>query len=198
MSKQDGVIGEVDDALRELIRREALARSKAEVLLSAPGAEPAAEGEAPAVHLRLYDIREDLGRRRQGTINEVNADGAVTARRRPPRYLSLSYLVTVRAPEPEEEHRLLSAILRALLAHDTIPADRLTGSLAELGLPVTMAAACPPREDRTLEAAAGPRPFVNVVVSAPITPDSPAPVAPPVREPLGVRAEERHSPEGLG
>lgn len=197
MSRPAGVIGEVDDALRELIRREALPHSKTEVLLGAPGTEPAAEGAAPAVRLHLYDIREDLGKRRQGTINEFNAEGAVTARRRPPRYVSLSYLVTVQAEQPEEEHRLLSAILRALLARDTIPADRLTGSLAELGLPVTVAAAHPLPEDRAL-AAPGPGPFVNVVISAPIAPEPPASVAPPVRKPLGVRAEGRHRTEGLG
>ncbi|MFI6540491.1 DUF4255 domain-containing protein [Nonomuraea sp. NPDC050547] len=200
MSGQDGVIGEADDALRELIRRGALSGSKTEVLLSAPGQEPSAEGAAPAVHLRLYDIREDLGKRRQGMINETNADGAVTARHRPPRYVSLSYAVTVRAPEPEEEHRLLGTILRALLAHDTVPADHLTGSLAELGLPVALVAAHPPQEDRAFAAAsvAGARPFVNVVISAPIKPETPGPVAPPVRKPLGVHAEERHGTEGPG
>ncbi|MFI6903083.1 DUF4255 domain-containing protein [Nonomuraea sp. NPDC050394] len=200
MSERDGVIGEADDALRELIRRGALSRSKTEVLLSAPGPEPSAGDEAPTVHLRLYDIREDLGKRRQGMINETNADGAVTARHRPPRYVSLSYAVTVRAPEPEEEHRLLGTILRVLLTHDTIPADHLTGSLAELALPVTLVAAHPPQEDRALVAAsvAGARPFVNVVISAPIRPETPGPVAPPVRGPLGVRAEDRHGTEGLG
>lgn len=184
------MIGEVDDALRELIRREALPRSKTEVSLSAPGR----EGDTPAVHLHLYDIREDLGRRRQGTVNEYSPDGTVTARRRPPRYIRLSYLVTVLARQPEEEHRLLDAILRALLARDALPTDRLTGSLAELGLPVTMAVALPPPDDRALAEVlaasdAGLRPFVNVVISAPIMTEPPEPVAPPVTTPLAVRTE---------
>ncbi|MFI6294776.1 DUF4255 domain-containing protein [Nonomuraea sp. NPDC050790] len=185
MSAANGVIGEVDEALRELVRREAVPGSGAEVLLSAPDAEQVAGGAAAAVHLSLYDIREDLSKRRQGMINEFNADGAVTARHRPPRYVSLSYAVAVRAREPEEEHRLLGAILRVLLAHDTVPAGLLTGSLAELGLPVTITAACPPLAEPAVDF----RPFVNVVVSAPITPRAPEPAAPPVRSPLGVRAE---------
>jgi len=193
-----GVIGEVDRALEELIRRRVVQRSKTQISLAAPGAEPT----AATVHLQLYDIREDPGTRRQGTVNEYDADGTLTARHGPPRYVRLSYLVTVSAPELEEEHRLLDATLRALLAQDTIPADRLTGSLAELGLPVPMAAAVPPPDDRDLATAlvasgVGLRPFVNVVISAPIMPEPPAPVSPPVTKPLALRADS-HRTGGSG
>jgi hypothetical protein len=195
---QGGVIGEVDRALEELIRREVVRRSKTEVSFGAPGG----ERTAATVHLQLYDIREDQGRRRQGTVNEYDSDGALTVRRCPPRYVRLSYLVTVWAPQPEEEHRLLDATLRAFLAQDAIPAERLTGSLADLGLPVPMAAAVPPPDDRALATAlaasgAGLRPFVNVVISAPMMPEPPTPVSPPVTKPLTLRPES-HRTGGSG
>lgn len=194
MTGPRGVIGEVDRALEELVRRKVVQRSKTEISLGAPGAEPT----AATVHLQLYDIREDPGRRRQGTVNEYDSDGALTARHGPPRYVRLSYLVTVWAPQPEEEHRLLDATLRAFLAQDALPAERLTGSLADLGLPVPMAAAVPPPDDRALATAlaasgAGLRPFVNVVISAPIMPEPPAPVSPPVTEPLALRADSHRA-----
>ena len=76
------------------------------------------------------------------------------ARHLPPRYFKLSYLVTAWTQRPEDEHRLLSALLSCFLRHDAIPADLLAGPLAELGLPVAdhgrPAAAGGPRVRRRL------------------------------------------------
>ncbi|GAA0916522.1 Pvc16 family protein [Nonomuraea longicatena] len=181
MSTPDGVVGEAGQALRELV---------GQVLPGVPVMPglPPDEGDAASVHVYLYDVREDLGRRRHGVLNELDAKGVVTARRRPPRYVSLSYLVMAWAPEPEEEYRLLGALLGGLLARESVPAELLTGSLAALALPVALVSAGPPREDR-LAAEIVPQPFVNVMISAPIMAELAVPAAPLVKDPLDLHAE---------
>ncbi len=84
----------------------------------------------------LYDIREDALRRGSGTGEVYDGDGHLVARRSPPRWFQLTYLVTAWANRPQDEHRLLSQVLAALVAQDALPAPLLTGSLAELGLTV--------------------------------------------------------------
>ncbi|MGI9063197.1 MAG: Pvc16 family protein, partial [Pseudonocardiaceae bacterium] len=69
------MIHEVDEALRRLVRGEALAGSDVDVVFDAPTKDWAARRNAPTVNLYLYDIREDLRRRERGLINEYDADG---------------------------------------------------------------------------------------------------------------------------
>jgi hypothetical protein len=182
------VIHEVDEALRTLIKERALAGSGIEVQLEAPTKEWAARRNAPTVNMYLYDIREDLRRRELGRINEYDGTGRVTARHRPPRYMKLSYLVTAWTQRPEDEHRLLSAMLVALLADERLPPSRLTGTLAGLGLPVPMTVALPPPEDRAFAdvwtALGGElKPSLDVVISVPVS-SAADPAASPVTEEL--------------
>lgn len=80
----------------------------------------------------LCDIREDAIRRGSGSGEVYDEDGHLVARRSPPRWFELTYLVTAWASRPQDEHRLLSQVLATLVATDTL----LTGTLAELGLTV--------------------------------------------------------------
>jgi hypothetical protein len=145
------MIQEVDEALRGLIRREALNGSEVEVVFDAPTRDWAARRNAPTIDVYLYDIREDLRRRQRGLLNEYDVDGHVAARHLPPRHFVLSYLVTAWTQRPEDEHRLLSVLLACFLRHDKLPDDLLQGgSLAEMGLPVALTVALPPSEDRSL------------------------------------------------
>jgi hypothetical protein len=185
------VIHEVDEALRRLIRDEALAGSDVDVVLDAPTKEWAARRNAPTVNLYLYDIREDLRRRERGLINEYDGDGTVTARHLPPRHIKFSYLLTAWTQRPEDEHRLLSALLSCLLAYESVPAGLLSGRLAELALPVPMSVALPPPEDRSFAdvwtALGGElKPSLDVVITAPVDAGKRYPAGPPVRENLGL------------
>ena len=64
------------------------------------------------IDVYLYDIREDLRRRERGVLNEYNDDQTrIVGRHLPPRHFKLSYLVTAWTQRPEDEHRLLSALL---------------------------------------------------------------------------------------
>jgi hypothetical protein len=183
----DGVIHEVDVALRALIEREATAGTEVEVAFDAPTKEWAGRRNVPTIDVYLYDIREDLRRRERGLINQYDGD-RVAARHLPPRHFKLSYLVTAWTQRPEDEHRLLSALLSCFLRHDAIPSDLLTGPLAELGLPIPVTVALPPPEDRSFadvwSALGGElKPSLDIVVSAPTDTGQQYVAAPPVTEP---------------
>jgi len=140
----DQVIHEVDVALRSLIEREATDGTEVEVVFDAPTKDWAGRRNVPTIDVYLYDIREDLRRRERGLINEYDDRAQISGRRLPPRHFKLSYLVTAWTQRPEDEHRLLSALLSCFLRHDAIPPDLVTGPLAELGLPVPLTVALPP------------------------------------------------------
>ena len=142
------MIHEVDFALRALIDREAGIRD-VEVVFDAPTRDWASRRTTPTVDVYLYDIREDMRRRERGVLNEYNENETrIIGRHLPPRHFKLSYLVTAWTQRPEDEHRLLSALLAAFIRYDAIPGDVLSGPLAELGLPVPLTVGLPPPEDR--------------------------------------------------
>jgi len=142
------VIHEVDEALRRLVKDEALRGSEVDVAFDAPTKDWAARRNAPTVNIYLYDVREDMRRRSRWLLSEYDNRGQIAARHLPPKHVKLSYLVTAWTQRPEDEHRVLSDLLLGLLRHEAVPAEVLTGSLAEMGLPVPMTVALPPPEDR--------------------------------------------------
>ncbi len=208
------MIHEIDEALRRLIREQALRGSTVDVVFEAPTKEWAARRNAPTVNAYLYDIREDMRRRSRGLVNEYDEQGRVRARTQPPRYIKLSYLLTAWTQRPEDEHRLLSALLLGFFALDAVPARLLTGSVAGIGTPVPMTTALPPPEDRAFAdvwtALGGElKPSLDIVISAPLVAAPPVAAGPPVRDGLyvdladltGEVADERvgrHQPAGAG
>jgi Pvc16 N-terminal domain len=186
------MIHEVDEALRRLVRDEALHDSDIEVVFDAPTKDWAARRNAPTVNLYLYDLREDLRRRQRGLINEYDPTGTrVVARHQPPRHIKLSYLLTAWTQRAEDEHRLLSALLSTFLRYEAVPPGLLSGRLAELGLPVPLTIALPPPEDRSFAdvwtALGGElKPSLDIVVSAPIDAGVTRPAGPPVESGLEV------------
>ena len=184
----DDVIHDVDSALRALIDRETGIRD-VEVVFDAPTRDWAGRRTVPTIDVYLYDIREDLRRRERGVLNEYNEDQTrIVGRHLPPRHFKLSYLVTAWTQRPEDEHRLLSALLLAFLKFDALPADLLDGPLAAMGLPVPLTVGLPPPEDRGFadvwSALGGElKPSIDVVVSAPINTGQRMDLGPPVTEP---------------
>jgi len=166
------MIHDVDESLRALIRRDAVPGNGDEVVLDAPTRDWSARRNSPTLDLYLYDIREDLRRRENGLIDVHDDAGRVTARRRPPRYFKLSYLVTAWTQRPEDEHRLLSAVLGCFLSHDYIPPEVLAGTLSGTTFPIPVTVALPPPEDRALSdvwsALGGElKPSLDLVVTSP-------------------------------
>jgi hypothetical protein len=189
------VIAEVDEAVRALVRSDALDGTDVEVVFDAPTKDWAARRNAPTVNMYLYDIREDLKRRARGQVNEYDQRGYVVSRHLPPRHFRLSYLVTAWTQRPEDEHRLLAALLSCFVRHDNIPDGLLTGPL-RMGLPVGLTVALPPPEDRSFadvwSALGGElKPSLDLVVSAPIDIGQHYPAGPPVQEPTIISLEDR-------
>ncbi|MFB8032773.1 DUF4255 domain-containing protein [Streptomyces sp. NPDC056004] len=193
------MIHEVDDVLRALIRAEVLEGGQIAVVFDAPTREWAAKVNAPMVNLYLYDIREDMRRRERGLHNDYDERGTIIARRRPPRFFKLSYLITAWTKRPEDEHRLLSSLLGCLLRYEALPPERLAGTLAEIGAPVPMSIALPPPEDRSFadvwSALGGElKPSLDLVVSVPVTASPSYVVGPPVGD-EGLRTRFGDVPE---
>lgn len=180
------MIHEVDSALQALIEEQATGTKDVEVVFDAPTKDWAGRRNAPTIDVYLYDIREDLRRRSRGLLNEY-AEERIVARHLPPRHFKLSYLITAWTQRPEDEHRLLSALLECFLRFDAFPARYLSGSLAGLGLPVALTIGLPPPEDRSFAdvwtALGGElKPSLDLVVSAPIETGQRLEAGPPVEE----------------
>ncbi|MGH2681629.1 MAG: DUF4255 domain-containing protein [Actinomycetota bacterium] len=179
------MIHEVDEALRNLIRREALNGSDVEVTFDAPTKDWAARRNSPTVSVYLYDIREDL-ERREVEFEEIRDEtGRVVERRPPPRRFKLSYLLTAWTQRPEDEHRLLAAVLSCFLRRDALPKDVLVGSLADQPLAIVSHVGLPPPKDRNLSdvwsALGGElKPSLDLVITAPFDARRMAEVGPPV------------------
>ncbi len=181
------MIHEVDSALRALIVRDTPGTKDVEVVFDAPTKDWAARRNAPTIDVYLYDIREDLRRRQRGLLNEYSTDRVVVARHLPPRHFKLSYLITAWTQRPEDEHRLLSALLTCFLAHEAIPTELLGEPLTALGLPVPVTIALPPPEDRSFadvwSALGGElKPSLDIVVSVPVDTGQRFVAGPPVQD----------------
>jgi hypothetical protein len=205
------VISEVDEALRSLVLAEAIS-TEVDVVFDAPTKDWAARRNSPTVNLYLYDIREDLRKRERGWTDVKDGAGVVVSRRPVPRHFKLSYLVTAWTQRPEDEHRLLSGLLRCFLRNDSMPTALVAGALAETGMDVPITVALPPPEDRAFadvwSALGGElKPSLDVVVIAPVDTGVVFPAGPPVREGTRIDLSDvhdgasdtdhyRHSPDG--
>ena len=125
--------------------------------------------------------------------------GIVTHRTPAPRYFKLSYLVTAWTQRPDDEHRLLDALLRCFLRFDAIPDASSSERSPRRALPCSLTVALPPPEDRAFadvwSSLGGElKPSLDVVVTAPDRARHLYPAGPPVT--AGVEAE--FSATGLG
>jgi hypothetical protein len=122
-------IADLDEALRDLLRRE-LSRhgfEGVEIAFDAPSKDWSGKLTAPAVNLFLYDVREALDQA-PGINTEVRENGkARTAR--PPLRLELTYAITAWTKAVQDEHRLLSQVLAILFSYRTLPEELLADHL---------------------------------------------------------------------
>lgn len=181
------MIHDLDAGIRTLIRRDAINGGDVEVAFDAPTKEWAAKRTAPTVNVYLFDIREDVRRRRVEPERVLDDEGVVIGRRRPPRRYRLSYLITAWTQRPEDEHRLLSAVLHAFLPHEELPRDLLEGALAEEPQPVYLTIGLPPPPERSIgeiwSAMGGElKPSLELVLSAPFVLAELQEAGPPVQE----------------
>jgi hypothetical protein len=177
------MIQDVDESLKELIRRDVVNGSNVEIAFDAPTTDWSSRRTGPAINLYLYDIQEDLDRRSVQYEEIRNERGVITERRMPPRKFRFSYLVTAWTQRPDDEHRLLGALLASFLRSDALPDEVLSGGLRDAGEPIRATIALPLPKDRQLSdiwsALGGElKPALNLVVTTPIDPKRLLPVGP--------------------
>ena len=124
------MIHDVDEALRKLVQY-ALNGCGAEICFDAPTKDWAARRNAPTVNVYLYDVREDLQRRKVAREQIHDEHGIVVGRRRAAAHVQALVPRHGWTQRPEDEHRLLSTILACALRYETLPRDVLPGSLGE-------------------------------------------------------------------
>ena len=131
------MIGDLDLTVRKLLETRAPAGSElagADVVFDLPDADWRGSLGKLTVDCYLYDLRENAELRTEEPLLQRSADGTRASRLRPPARIDCSYCITAWSTATDdpvfEEHRVLSQIVRILLANPTIPADVLQGTLA--------------------------------------------------------------------
>lgn len=127
-------LADLDEALRTLLKRE-LERHGFEgvdIAFDAPATDWSAKLTNPTVNLFLYDLRENVADADVST-RDVRINGAMMAAP-PPMRLEVTYSVTAWTKAVQDEHRLLSQVLAILFSHVSLPADLLSGRLANASL----------------------------------------------------------------
>lgn len=193
-----GVLHDVDESLRTLMRKRCGISNDIEVVFDAPTRDWAARRNTPTVDLFLYDIRENMDRR-QATLEELRDDqGRVSERPYPTRWFNLSYLVTAWTQRAEDEHRLLSQILLGLLTDHCLPREVLVGALAtsvdRSGREVFLTVGRPLAQERSISdiwsALGGElKPSLDLVLVVPFEPQGSLHVGPPVLESTRLRVD---------
>jgi hypothetical protein len=192
------MIHEIDEAIRRLLADGGVPGGGGELAFDAPTREWTARRTGPTVDVFLYDIREDLTRRRAGAAEEHDEAGMIVGWRDPPRWYQLSYLVTAWTSRPTDEHRLLAEALACLSNVDSLAPRWLTGTLAELGVSIPLQSAGPVSEGRAAtdvwSALGGElKPAIDLRITAPLAGQR-VPAGPPVTEGVVVRTTDGDAP----
>lgn len=129
------MIKDLDKTLEVLLSLELPPELAAQVMISfaTPDENFGTEVTFPAIDLFLYDVHENRELRSNEWLVDRQSDGTTIKQRSPVR-VDCSYLVTAwpstGAPNPvQDEHRMLSEVMRVLLRHPIIPDEILQGSL---------------------------------------------------------------------
>lgn len=182
----------MDETLRALLRHNGNLTTDIEVAFDAPTKDWASRRNTPTLDLYLYDIRENLDRRRALYDEVEDNQGRVIMRLSPPRWFRLSYLVTAWTQRSEDEHRLLSTILFLFINTPYFPRDVLQGGLVDIPYNISIDVARPPSQERAVSdiwsALGGElKPSLDLVLTTPFIPNFTYPMGPPVVEAPSVR-----------
>jgi hypothetical protein len=181
-----GVLYDVDESIRELLKTRCGLSPEIEVVFEAPTRDWASRRSGPAVDVFLYDIRENL-ERRQNLIETVREGDFVKGQIPPTRWFNCSYLITAWTQRPDDEHRLLSGIINGFLMVHAMPRDCLQGALAQSEREVFLTMGRPLGSERSISdiwsALGGElKPSLDLVVVVPFEPQTLIAVGPPVME----------------
>ncbi len=134
----------LDDTLEAYLRALVpLPTGDVDVSFDTPDREWGSGVTRPTINLFLWDVRRSV-RRAVAGLEQVEVEGRLHRRRPAPR-VEFRYLVTAWASDNRDQHQLLGAVLRTIVAQPEIPADHLKGDLVGLDpLPAVELAVSPP------------------------------------------------------
>lgn len=135
-----------------------------------------AQLEGDRVSAYLLEVEEDPTGVSATWDEFRDADGQLVGRRAPSRRYRFDYLLTAWADDVEREHRLLGDLLVGCAGCLSVPAQFLSGALAQ---PVLVRSA--PRREGVLRAAPA-RTGLHLQLLVPLVPETMTDLAPPPRE----------------
>jgi hypothetical protein len=121
----------IDEAIETFLRRAVpLPEAVADVSFAAPDRAWGAGVTRPTVNVFLWDIRRNQAMSTTG-LGQQYSDGHQALRRPTDPVVDLRYLVTAWASEQRDEHQLLGAVLRCVLANSALGGTDLPRALAD-------------------------------------------------------------------
>jgi hypothetical protein len=123
------MIADLDETIRQLlIDTLPIKNGEIDIHFDQPRREWSARLSKPTINLFLYDIRENASLRAH-QWETVQIDAARVSSKRTSFRIDCTYMITIWAADPEDEHRLMSRLMMALLQYPILPTDRYVDEL---------------------------------------------------------------------
>ena len=134
---------DVDETLRQVLLRDVpIDRNEIDISFDRPIRDWSSRLSRPTLNLFLFDVRERVDFRDDTWRVSRNANGQAV-HERPPRRVDLAYSVTAWTKEPEDEHRILAAVLACMYRQARVDPTLLQGELAGAETPILVRAMPP-------------------------------------------------------
>lgn len=171
------MIHDVDETIKQILYQDGrINRDDIDIVFDQPTGDWAATLRGPTINIYLYDLRENLEKRNTSQVMTERKDDGTGVRRWAPRRIDVSYLITVWARNPEDEHQLLWRVLQTLLPMSFIHPRNSVGAVRDQPLPIPVRAALPSDAVRNMPDLWGVmenqlKPSVNLLLTLALDPD---------------------------
>jgi len=127
------MLADLDETIRRLLVDELPVKNgEIEISFDQPRREWSSRISKPTINIFLHDVRENKElRRHQWERMNGNSRRDLAQLKRTPMRVDCSYLISVWAADPEDEHRLLTRCMMTLFRFPTLPEERLVNSLQQ-------------------------------------------------------------------
>jgi len=125
------MLADLDETIRRLLVDELPVKNgEIEISFDQPRRDWSSRISKPTINIFLHDVRENkVLRRHQWERMNGNSRQDLAQLKRTPMRVDCSYIISVWAADPEDEHRLLTRCMMTLFRFPTLPEDRLVDSL---------------------------------------------------------------------
>ena len=125
------MLADLDETIRQLLVDELPVKNgEIEISFDQPRREWSSRISKPTINIFLYDVRENkVLRRHQWERMNGNSRQDLAQLKRTPMRVDCSYIISVWAADPEDEHRLMTRCMMTLFRFPTLPEERLVDSL---------------------------------------------------------------------